>query len=617
MNKKILIIGIIILFLGTLITPSVAVNAKKYEHLNNKCSNDDIDWWLKFHHDDENTGYTTSSAPVTNKVLWKYETGFYIISSPSIFEGKVYFGSEDEKFYCLDAYSGEKYWSKSIPGGTSISSPTIYNDSVIQCTTYYKVFCWEAFDGDLIWEYSKDYGSCDSPTVVNDKVYITKSRGDSGNNASFFCLNAETGVEIWNYPMGWWELSSPVYYDEMVYIGSENLSLYCFDANTGEVLWVAPSYGGLGSPMISNGKIYSGFNGVHCLNADNGTNIWSYYNTSTYSTPALAYGKIYFLGRDPGGVYCLDAGTGELEWYYYTNDLENGFSSPAVADGKVFVGLWSSGKLICLDAFNGEFVWDYKVSISEWMSSSPGIADNILYIGGCLNKLYAFGGFEPPPDAPNQPDGEINGIIDIKYSYCSNTTDPEDDKVQYRFDWDSEGSHNYSNWSVFVPSGESIIMDHSWDNPGEYIVKVQARDEHYALSNWSDGLTVIISENNPPEAPEIEGPTRGVKGVFYNFTFKSSDPEDDEIYYFIKWGDGSDEIWDGPYDSGEEILFSHSFPFKNTFKIEAKAKDPYDTESDWSEHEITIPRTRSNSYLWYQWLIQRYPVIERLLSFVR
>ena len=47
-----------------------------------------------------------------------------VISSPSIFEGKVYFGSEDEKFYCLDAYSGEKYWSKSIPGGTSISSPT-------------------------------------------------------------------------------------------------------------------------------------------------------------------------------------------------------------------------------------------------------------------------------------------------------------------------------------------------------------------------------------------------------------------------------------------------------------------------------------------------------------
>ena len=51
----------------------------------------------------------------------------------------------------------------------------------------------------------------------------------------------------------------------------------------------------------------------------------------------------------------------------------------------------------------------------------------------------------------------------------------------------------------------------------------------------------VVSEsiNNPPEAPEINGPTNGNVGVEYDFTFHANDPDGDGVYYYIDWGDGT------------------------------------------------------------------------------
>ena len=36
-----------------------------------------------FRHDSEHTGFSTSTAPDTNQVLWSYQTDFFISSSPA------------------------------------------------------------------------------------------------------------------------------------------------------------------------------------------------------------------------------------------------------------------------------------------------------------------------------------------------------------------------------------------------------------------------------------------------------------------------------------------------------------------------------------------------------
>ena len=40
-----------------------------------------------------------------------------------------------------------------------------------------------------------------------------------------------------------------------------------------------------------------------------------------------------------------------------------------------------------------------------------------------------------------------------------------------------------------------------------------------------------------PERPLIGGNTNGKKGTEYNYTFVTTDPDNDKVYYYIDWGD--------------------------------------------------------------------------------
>jgi len=95
----------------------------------------------------------------------------------------------------------------------------------------------------------------------------------------------------------------------------------------------------------------------------------------------------------------------------------------------------------------------------------------------------------------------------------------------------------------------------------------------------------------------------GAKGA----TFVSTDPDGDDVYYYIDWGDGTNSSWIGPYNPGEEISLSHAWNEKGTYVISAKCKDSNDVESDWNTLEISMPKTfhsitplleRINEWLW-------------------
>jgi hypothetical protein len=96
--------------------------------------------------------------------------------------------------------------------------------------------------------------------------------------------------------------------------------------------------------------------------------------------------------------------------------------------------------------------------------------------------------------------------IEQSGTFSTSTTDPDSDQVQYQFDFNASGSHDYSNWTSLLPSGTFVNTSYSWITAGMYVVKAQARDEHGAESNWSDGLTVTVagSVNHPPNQPQTQ-----------------------------------------------------------------------------------------------------------------
>ena len=107
-----------------------------------------------------------------------------------------------------------------------------------------------------------------------------------------------------------------------------------------------------------------------------------------------------------------------------------------------------------------------------------------------------------------------------------------------------------------------------------------------------DEVKITSTANCPPTIPGIRGPTTGTTDEELTFYFVSTDPDGDQVYYMVKWGDGTNSGWLGPFDSGDEQSITHVYTSPGTYKITAIAKDTKGATSGWTpsgyEHVVTI-----------------------------
>jgi hypothetical protein len=148
------------------------------------------------------------------------------------------------------------------------------------------------------------------------------------------------------------------------------------------------------------------------------------------------------------------------------------------------------------------------------------------------------------------------------------------------------------------PNGPSKLGEALYDSKS-YVHYNFGWDHHYEFMNMYDynlyGDPSMMREgisSSAPSAPQINGPTSGKIGKDNDYTFMSVDPTDDDVFYYIEWGDGEIEDWIGPFSSGEEAIISHTWDEQGTFDIRAKAKDENGEESGWSTLVVSMSKNR-------------------------
>jgi hypothetical protein len=140
-----------------------------------------------------------------------------------------------------------------------------------------------------------------------------------------------------------------------------------------------------------------------------------------------------------------------------------------------------------------------------------------------------------------------------------------------------------------------------------------------------DGTTLIDdfwiekneTPNQPPHPPTITGPANGKAKAATQYNFTTTDPDGDEVSYFIDWGDHTNSSWIGPHSSGELITQSHTWPKKGTYTIKAQAKDSKGAESDWGTLQVTMPLPYEPPQpRFLEWLFDRFPHAFPILRYI-
>jgi hypothetical protein len=146
-----------------------------------------------------------------------------------------------------------------------------------------------------------------------------------------------------------------------------------------------------------------------------------------------------------------------------------------------------------------------------------------------------------------------------------------------------------------------MYVDGELDNSIEYYVcqfsanqftkaKIGTRsnDSEFFFDGAIDEVKVIkYPGGNQQNPPIISGPNVGQPDIEYEFTFEINDPENDEVQLFIDWDDGTYEEYDEWYQSGDEVVFSHTWTEDDKYEIRAKTQDIWE-DSPPSKHVVRI-----------------------------
>ena len=159
---------------------------------------------------------------------------------------------------------------------------------------------------------------------------------------------------------------------------------------------------------------------------------------------------------------------------------------------------------------DNEIVWSYQnpyplafqkdvFKVRKYALDYPGIGD--------------FSNIGPNP--PEKPSGDTFIEKDMIYKYKTSSFDANGDSLYYLFDWDDESA---SEWIGPYNPGEEISIQHTWTHEGLYEVRVQAKDIHEVISDWSAPLNVIVQ---PVEA-WLFGSVEHIDDMFNEITIQTN-----------------------------------------------------------------------------------------------
>lgn len=371
------------------------------------------DWpnWRGPHHDgiSRETGLLKSWPEPGPKVLWKADLGGGY-ASVAVAGGQSFTLTKDKDedlVLCFDALTGKKLWEyryscnyadypsldKRFLTGPK-TTPAVDGDRVYALGNTGRLQCLGVHDGKLVWERDllkladrkcPEYGYCNSPFIVGDRLYLSPG-GQKGN--SLACLDKKDGRVIWQ------SLDDRIGWATPILITVESVPQLVYFTGNGAVA-VSPDDGqflwrhdwktafdiNAATPIYADGCLFIsssyGVGGALLRLKAKGSPevIWKNQAMANhFSTSVLYQGHLYGFSTDR--LRCVEFQTGKVKW----DKSGLGKGSLLIADGHLIV-LGEEGTLVLAEATPKEYVEKARWQALEgrcW--SVPVLANGTLYL---------------------------------------------------------------------------------------------------------------------------------------------------------------------------------------------------------------------------------------------
>jgi len=393
---------------------TVIQNSVKEEPVNPvTLSNEPMDSsWSMYCHDVRHTGQSQySTVNTTDEEKWQISITDWVESSPVIDKnGIIYVGSDNFYAFYPNGTMKWNYWVE----GDIWSAPAIDENGIIYVGTIYAMpnYLYAFYpDGTLKWKYITGDSVYSSSVIGNDgTIYFGQSSGQTG----FIKALYPNGTLRWEYHTNGVVYSSPaIGSDGTVYCGSHDEGLYALYLNNGTVKWRFGTGGWVRTaPCIADdGTIYcvSLSNYLFAINP-NGTMKWRT-DVGAGTSPTIGQDGTVYTGYDH--LYAINPINGSVKWAFdpgVGRSIQGATPCHSV-DGTIYFGthIYESdgGEIIAVNP-NGTEKWR-KMIANGWVDSAPAIAeDGTVYIGSSWQPdggyLHAFGPGEPKKIEIQQPE---------------------------------------------------------------------------------------------------------------------------------------------------------------------------------------------------------------------
>jgi outer membrane protein assembly factor BamB len=134
------------------------------------------------------------AANLNGRMLWKFLTGGMVPTGGYVACKRLFFGSWDSYFYCLDAESGKELW-KFKTGGPITAVPIVHKNKVYFCSQDQNLYVFD-LNGKLLWQFKTGGNIGTHPNIVDDILYF-------GSSDSFlYAIDIEKRVIKWTFGTG-------------------------------------------------------------------------------------------------------------------------------------------------------------------------------------------------------------------------------------------------------------------------------------------------------------------------------------------------------------------------------------------------------------------------------